>query len=66
MIGLYSTIFQEVLCDIPEKQKELLYAIAKEDKAEQILSSEFIKKYSFTSASSVEAVTNKLLERGRN
>ncbi len=63
MIGLYDTIFRETLSNIPQKQKELLYAIAKEGKAEQILSSDFIKRYSLSSASSVQAATRKLLER---
>ena len=64
MIGLYDTVFCEILSNIPEKQKELLYAIAKEEKAEQILSGEFIRRYSLASASSVQAATKKLLDRG--
>ena len=63
MIGLYDTIFREILSNIPTKQKELLYAIAKEGRAEQILSGEFIKRYSLSSASSVQAATKKLLDR---
>ncbi len=63
MIGLYDTIFREVLSNIPEKQKELLYAIAKEGKAEQILSATFIKKYSLSTPSSIQAACKKLLER---
>lgn len=63
MIGLYDTIFREILSNIPEKQKELLYAIAKEGCAQQIQSSEFIKRYSLSSSSSVQSATKKLLER---
>ncbi|MFR9649782.1 MAG: ATP-binding protein [Rikenellaceae bacterium] len=63
MVGLYDTIFREILSNIPEKQKELLYAIAKEGKAEQILSSTFIKRYSLTTTSSIQAATKKLLSR---
>ncbi len=63
MIGLYDTIFREILSNIPEKQKELLYAIAKEGSAQQIQSTEFIKKYSLSSASSVQSAIKKLLER---
>lgn len=63
MIGLYDTIFREILSNIPEKQKELLYAIAKEGKADQILSGDFIKRYSLASTSSVQAATKKLLDR---
>lgn len=63
MIGLYDTIFREILSNIPEKQKEVLYAIAKEGNAKQILSAAFIKRYSLSSASSIQAAVKKLLER---
>lgn len=63
MVGLYDTIFREILSNIPEKQKELLYAIAKEGSARQIQSGDFIKKYSLTSSSSVQSAVKKLLER---
>ena len=63
MVGLYDTIFREVLSNIPEKQKELLYAIAKEGNAQQIQSGEFIKRYSLSSSSSVQSAAKKLLER---
>lgn len=63
MIGLYDTIFREILSNIPEKQKEILYAIAKEGNATQILSAAFIKRYSLSSASSIQAAVKKLLER---
>lgn len=57
------TIFREILSNIPEKQKELLYAIAKEVEAEHITSAEFIKRHSLTSASSVQSAAKKLLEK---
>ncbi len=63
MVGLYDTIFREILSNTPEKQKELLYAIAKEGSARQIQSGDFIKKYSLTSSSSVQSAVKKLLER---
>lgn len=63
MIALFDTIFREILSQVPERQKELLYAIAKEGEATQILSVDFIKRYSLTSASSVQAATRKLLDR---
>ena len=49
--------------NIPEKQKELLYAIAKVGEAENVTSAKFIKRYSLTSASSVQSATKKLLEK---
>ena len=63
LIAYNDTIFREILSNIPEKQKELLYAIAKVDEAENVTSAKFIKRYSLTSASSVQSATKKLLEK---
>ncbi len=63
MIASNDTIFREILSNIPEKQKELLYAIAREGEAEQITSSAFVKRHKLTSASSVQSAMNKLLEK---
>lgn len=54
--------YSRMLSQIPARQKELLYAIAKENKAEKITGSAFIKKHSLLSASSVQAASKKLLE----
>lgn len=61
IIASNDTIFREILSNIPEKQKELLYAIAKDGEAERITSAEFIKRHSLTSASSVQSAAKKLL-----
>ena len=63
MIVSNDTIFREILSNIPEKQKILLYAIAREGEAERITSAEFIKRHSLVSASSVQSATKKLLEK---
>ena len=63
MIASNDTIFREILSNIPEKQKELLYAIAKEGEAERITSAAFIKRHSLTSASSVQSAMKKLLKK---
>ena len=63
MIADTATIFREILSNVPEKQKELLYAIAKEGEAERITSGEFIKRHNLASASSVQSATKKLLEK---
>lgn len=54
--------YRQMLSRIPERQKELLYAIATEGKAEKILSAAFIRKYSLVSSSAVQAASRKLLE----
>ena len=51
-----------MLSQIPVRQKELLYAIAQEGKAEKITGGAFIKKHALLSASSVQAAIKKLLE----
>lgn len=63
IIASNDTLFREILSNIPEKQKALLYAIAKEHEAKGITSSEFIKRHSLLSASSVQAAAKKLLEK---
>lgn len=63
MIASNDTIFREILSNIPEKQKELLYAIAKDGVAEHITSADFIKRHKLSSASSVQSAANKLLDR---
>ncbi len=44
MIASNDTIFCEILSNIPEKQKELLCAITKEDEAERIISVVFVNR----------------------
>lgn len=63
MIYANDTIFREILSNLPEKQKALLYAIAKDGKAKHITSSEFIKRHRLTSASSVQSAIKKLSDK---
>jgi AAA+ ATPase superfamily predicted ATPase len=62
MLAVYDTLFQETLSRVPEQQKALLYAIAKEGEARQLLSADFIKRHRLKSASAVQAALRKLLE----
>lgn len=54
---------QEIFSRLPEKQKEILIAIAKEHKAKAVTSTEFIKKYKLSSSSSVQSGLKGLLEK---
>lgn len=54
--------FRQILSRIPERQKELLYAIATEGRAKQIMSTAFIRKYALSSSSAVQAACRKLME----
>jgi SOS-response transcriptional repressor LexA len=48
---------------LPERQKELLYAIAKERKASGVTSAAFVKKHGLQSASSVQSSLKQLLDK---
>ena len=58
IISSFRPTYREILSNIPEKQKELLYSIAIDRKAESITSSAFIRRHS------LEAASKKLLEKG--
>lgn len=63
VVDSYRFNYQETLFRLPERQKELLVAIAKEGNAKSITSGEFVKRYSLTSPSSVQAAAKRLLEK---
>ena len=62
-IALYESAFQSLLFRLPDRQKELLYAIGREGKAREIMSSAFIKKHALLSPSSVQTSARQLLEK---
>ncbi len=64
MLTSGETVFREILSNIPEKQKIVLYAIAREGQASNVTSSSFVKRHRLTSASSVQSAIKKLLEKG--
>lgn len=57
-------LFQELLSNIPEKQKPLLYAIANEGEVEKITSAAFIKKHKLASASANQYAAKQLMANG--
>ena len=56
-------IYQGMLSMLPERQKEVLIAISKEGKAQEITSTEFIRKHALMSPSSVQTAARTLLEK---
>lgn len=56
--------YSETLSRLTLPQKELLYAIADEGRAQRITSGQFIKRHRLQSASSVQAALRKLMEYG--
>ena len=55
-------IYEAIYYGIPEKQRELLKALACEGKFDKIQSGVFIKKYNLSSASSVQSAAKRLLD----
>ena len=52
--------YRLMLSEIPTRQKELLYAVASEVRAEKIMGADFIRRYSLASSSAVQAAAAKL------
>jgi AAA+ ATPase superfamily predicted ATPase len=63
VINSFDYTYSETLFRLPEKQKELLLAIAKEGNAKNITSGTFVRKYKLMSGSSVQAAAKGLLEK---
>ena len=57
------TVYQSMVAMLPERQKEVLFAIAKEGKAMEITSTQFVKRHGLHSPSSVQSAIKQLLER---
>jgi len=62
-IASYVPLFQSTLSLLSERQKEALYAIAKEGKAKAVTSAAFIKKHGLLSSSSAQTAIRQLLEK---
>lgn len=62
-LSSYEPMFQSMLSLLSERQKELLYAIAKERKASGLTSAVFVKKHGLQSASSVQTSLKQLLDK---
>lgn len=57
-------LFNELLSNISEKQKPLLYAIAQEGEVEKITSTDFIKRHRLVSASANQYAAKQLVNNG--
>lgn len=58
------TTYKEILSEIPDKHKPLLYAIAREGTAVGLTSTAFLKRHGLPSASSVQSAVKRLLNKG--
>lgn len=63
IVNSYIYTYQEMIFRLPEKQKELLVAITKENEAKAVTSGDFVKRYGLSSASSVQAALKGLLDK---
>ncbi|MGM9743516.1 MAG: ATP-binding protein [Candidatus Cryptobacteroides sp.] len=64
IIDFSSETYEDMLYQVPEKQKLLLLAIAQEGCVKGLTSSRFVKKYGLISASSASSAAKGLLEKG--
>jgi hypothetical protein len=55
--------YESILFQLPAKQKELLFAVCKAGRAEQVTSTKFIKQYHLSSASSVQSALRGLVDK---
>ncbi len=62
-VNSYEPMFEAILSLLPARQKELIFAIAKEGKAKGVTSSSFIRKHGLKSSSSVQSALRQLLEK---
>ena len=62
-INANETVYQNLVVMLSERQKEILFAIAKEGCATEITSTGFIKKHGLNSPSSVQSATKQLLDK---
>ncbi len=64
IIDFSSETYEDLIYQLPEKQKQVMLAISRERKAQNITSASFVRKYSLTSASSVNSAVKGLLDKG--
>lgn len=62
-VNSFNPMFEETLSLLPERQKEVIYAIAKEGKAKEVTSSFFVRKHTLKPSSTVQPILRQLLEK---
>lgn len=63
ILAAYSSIYRQTLSEMSVRQKEVLYAVAHEGRAQSVTSTPFIRRHSLASASSVQSSLHALLKR---
>ena len=62
-VDSYRKLFQETINLLPERQREMLYAVAKEGKANEISSGAFVSRHALLSPSSAQTAARQLLDK---
>jgi AAA+ ATPase superfamily predicted ATPase len=62
-VNSYAKLFQETVNLLSDRQREMLYAVAKDGKATEITSGAFVDKHALASPSSAQAATRQLLDK---
>lgn len=62
-VNAYEPMFEAIVSLLPMRQKELIFAIAKEGKAREVTSSGFIRKHGLKSSSTVQSALRQLLDK---
>ena len=63
VVDFASATYEDMMYQLPERQKKVLRALALEGRCEGILSGEFVKRYGLQSVSSVNSAVKGLQER---
>lgn len=63
IISFTSNTYEDLLYQLPDKQKQVLLAISIEGKAEKLTSGAFTKKYNLISPSSINSAVKGLLDK---
>ena len=64
IISASAITYEDLLYQLPEKQSHVLQAIARDGKAKNLTSGDFVRRHGLLSASSVKSAVPALLDRG--
>ena len=64
IIAVSSPIYEDLMYQLPEKQSRVLIAIAKDGRAENVTSGQFIKRHGLLSPNSVKSAIPALIDKG--
>lgn len=64
IIAVSSTIYEDLMYQLPEKQSRVLIAVAKDGIAENVTSGNFTKRHGLASPNSVKSAIPALIDKG--